>query len=153
MRIDENMSDKPSFKERLAHHSLSIISLIVAVIALTYNTWRSDTTEYNRNVRTASFELIRELGELQNITNQLHFSKIDNGKRDELLISGWGNIALIEDLSALLPEKFRGYSIELKNHWQQHSELLGESDQSESNISTQIADTRSAARKLLISLD
>ncbi len=147
------MSNKPSLKEKLAHHSLSIISVFIAVIALTYNTWRSDTTEYNRNIRTASFELIQELGELQNITNQLHFGQLKQGRRNELLINGWGNIALIEDLSALLPKQIREQTELLKTSWHKESEQLGESEESESKISTQISSTRSASRQLLLSLD
>ncbi|NVJ65014.1 MAG: hypothetical protein HWE16_00880 [Gammaproteobacteria bacterium] len=147
------MSDQPSFKQKIAHHSLSIVSLVIAIIALTYNTWRSDTTEYNRNIRTASFELIKELGSLQNITNQLHFSNVPSGKRDELIIQGWGHIALIEDLSALLPDSISQYSTALKSSWQRNVEQLAETSSSEKELSKTIADTRAATRKLLSTLD
>ncbi len=151
---DENMNKKAGIKEKLAHHSLAIISLIVAIIALTYNTWRSDTTETNRNIRTASFEMIRELGELQNITNQLHYSlQAEDKIRDQLLINGWGHIALIEDLSALLPDMIAVQSQKLKQEWQNNYAALGQADAAEKAISDSIAQTRQATRNLLQSLE
>ncbi len=147
------MSKNMSFKQKLGHHSLSIISLFIAIIALTYNTWRSDTTEDNRNIRVAGFELIKQLGSIQNTTHKLHFFDNAEQEHNQLVISGWGNMALIEDLSALLPETVRFSVQQLKQSWQQNSELLSADQNAEIALSKQIAETRTLVRKLLISLD
>ncbi|WP_251359797.1 hypothetical protein [Kangiella sp. TOML190] len=148
------MNDKSSFKEQLSHHSLSIISLLVAIVALTYNTWRTDTTETNRNLRTASFELIRELGKLQNTTNQLHYAQSQNAAlTQEQFIQGWGHVALIEDLSALLPQDIESQALDLKTQWQTHHQQLGQQQNAETQISLAISNTRQKVRALLHSLE
>jgi len=45
----------------------ALISLVVALGSLTYNTWRNERTEHNRNVRTAAFELLTKLAELERV--------------------------------------------------------------------------------------
>ncbi len=147
------MSKNMNLKQKIAHHSLSIISLMIAIIALTYNTWRSDTTEYNRNIRTASFELIKELGQLQNITNQIHFSNLNQQQQELLKIQGWGHIALIEDLSTLLPLQISKASQELKQEWQNHHVNLAQNNTAESVISKRIEMLRESTRRLLIQLN
>ena len=44
--------------KQLQKNSLSLISLFVAFSALSYNTWRNEQTEYNRNIRSAGFEVL-----------------------------------------------------------------------------------------------
>ena len=148
------MTKKTTFREKLADNSLAIISLVIAITALTYNSWRADTSENNRNIRVASFELIKELGQLQNLTNQLHFTlQPDSKMRDISLINGWGHIALIEDLSTLLPSSIEQHAKSLKKIWEQTSSQLGTEGDSEKLISSAIESTRDETRKLLRSLD
>ena len=56
---------KPSEKIRkqLQHHLVALISLFIAVSSLSYNTWRNEKSEYNRNQRWASFEVLLLPGE------------------------------------------------------------------------------------------
>jgi len=42
---------------QLRNNSLSIISLVIAISALSYNTYRNELTEVNRNIRSAGFEV------------------------------------------------------------------------------------------------
>ena len=86
------MSENQSFGQQIHNNTVALISLFVAVMALFQNTWREDVTERNRNIRTASFEVLKNLGELQQKVNQIHFQQ--NNAQDQLL-NGWGNIALI----------------------------------------------------------
>lgn len=37
---------------------ISVISLIIAISALGYNTWRNELTEHNRNIRASGFEAL-----------------------------------------------------------------------------------------------
>ena len=54
--------------EQLSRHSVAVVSLLVALTALGYNTWRNEQTEQNRNIRQAGFEMLLHIGELQRIT-------------------------------------------------------------------------------------
>lgn len=146
--------------QQLKNNSLAILSLVIAIIALTYNTWRASTSEINRNYRNAAFELILQLGELQSITNDLHFNtpKIQSGEwqqhYNKSLIEGWGNIALIEDLAALLPPEFTQQAASLKSTWGKHHTALGDrSALSEEEISSQIKTLRELTRDFIKGLD
>ena len=153
------MKKQSNLAQQLAKNSLSIISLVIALIALTYNTWRSNTTELNRNYRNASFELILQLSELQSITNDLHFNVPSLSSPDwqmhhnKSLIDGWSNIALIEDLSELLPTSFQKQAEQLKAVWKKHHTLLGEHNQAEQLISNAITQMRKETRYFLRTLD
>ncbi|WP_223669020.1 hypothetical protein [Kangiella shandongensis] len=149
-----------SFTQQLKNNSLAILSLIIAIIALTYNTWRASTSEINRNYRNAAFELILQLGELQSITNDLHFNAPETQSEewqrhyDKSLIEGWGHIALIEDLSALLTSEFSQQATNLKSTWSlQHTNLGNRSSPSEKEISAQIKTLREKTRSFIEELD
>ena len=53
------------FRKLLQANLLAIISLLIALASLSYNTWRNDATEQNRNQRAAGFALLQELAALQ----------------------------------------------------------------------------------------
>ena len=78
----------------------SLISLVVALAALGYTTWRNERTEYNRNVRVVAFETLKLLGEAQIIVEYAHFQK--NRQLGDPL-QGWGRMIYIRDLAKLLP--------------------------------------------------
>ena len=43
-----------TLRQQLRNNSVALISLVVALTSLAYNTWRNERTEHNRNIRTAS---------------------------------------------------------------------------------------------------
>ena len=51
--------------EQLRRNTVAIISLIVALSSLSYNTYRNELSESNRTVRQEGFRMISELSELQ----------------------------------------------------------------------------------------
>ena len=85
---------------QLKTNLVAIISLVVALTALGYTTWRNERTEYNRNVRVAAFETLKQLGEAQIIVEYAHFQK--NRQLGDPL-QGWGRMIYIRDLAKLLP--------------------------------------------------
>ena len=85
---------------QLKTNLVAIISLVVALTALGYTTWRNERTEYNRNVRVAAFEALKQLGEAQIIVEYAHFRK--NRQLGDPL-QGWGRMIYIRDLAKLLP--------------------------------------------------
>jgi len=87
---------------------VAIVSVIVALSGLAYNTWRNEKTEINRNVRVAAFETLKNLGEAQIIVEYVHFKKLRmlndplaSLGRDPL--QGWSRMIYIRDLAQVLP--------------------------------------------------
>jgi len=141
------MSD--SVLEQIRKNLISIISLVIAIMALSVNTWRTNISEDNRNLRQASFEMIKQLGQLQILVNHAHYDK-----NQELgnPITGWGHVALIEDLSVLLPPPAPNNAQDLKAIWKAQWEWLGKNNESEKAISDKIRQLRSTTKQIVISL-
>lgn len=57
--------DDATIRLQLKTNLVALISLVVALTALGYTPWRNERTEYNRNVRVAAFETLKQLGEAQ----------------------------------------------------------------------------------------
>lgn len=78
---------------------IALISLVVALMGLGYNTWRNEATEAHRNARQASFELLDQLGQLQQIVDNRYYA----GERSEMTrIAAWSRAALIRDMGTLV---------------------------------------------------
>ena len=58
---------------QLQRNAVAIISLVVALTSLGYNTWRNEQSEGNRNQRFASFMILSKLNELQQLVFHLSF--------------------------------------------------------------------------------
>jgi hypothetical protein len=79
---------------------VAIVSVIVALSGMAYNTYRNEKTEINHNVRAAAFETLKNLGEAQIVVEYAHF------KKDRLLgdpTQGWARLNYIRDLAQVLP--------------------------------------------------
>lgn len=90
----------PGIREQDRTNAVALISLVVALAALGYSTWRNEITERNRNLRTAGFELLAEIGSLQQVVFYAHFNAGD-ARGDARM--GWADVLTIEDLAALMP--------------------------------------------------
>lgn len=108
--------------KQLQNNSLSIISLVVALSALSYNTWRNEQSEYNRNIRNAGFEVLLHIGEIQRITYLAHY---DKDTRRGSPRSGWVEVLIISDLSKLMPLTVRKAADELNDSWSENWGILG----------------------------
>lgn len=120
-----------TFKEQIRSNSLALISLVVAFIALGYNTWRNETTESHRNVREASFRVLESLGELQEVADHryYYFPFEDNEAREgELRLRGFGRVAMVRDLMNLMPEPAPTASDNLFRRWNEQFNALAELD-------------------------
>ncbi len=105
------------FSEQIRTNLLAIISLCVALSALGYNTWRNESSETNRNIRQAGFEIIMHIGELQRIAYTSQFDK-NNVKSDPRV--ALTEVLIINDLSRLMPESVRLKAIELNSAWEKN---------------------------------
>jgi len=131
-------------------HSVAIISLVVALSSLTYNTWRNEQTEANRNVRTAGIELLLALGELERIVFFSHYDKDEIRGNPR---AGWSYALTIVDLASLTAEPAASSSEELLAVWGEHWSGLGREDQSAAAVSASIDQLRSDTLSVLVALD
>lgn len=82
--------------------AIAIISLVVALASLAYNTWRNESTESHRNIRQACFIILEESAALQQIV-EIRFYGGDRSK--STWIAAWGKASLIRDIGTLAPPR------------------------------------------------
>jgi len=85
--------------QQLHNNLLAIISLVIAMSALGYNTYRNELTEENRNIRFAGFSILQELSELQLLIDYAYYDK-NTFKGNP--ITGWGHLLYVKDMSFLV---------------------------------------------------
>jgi len=123
---------------------LSIISLIVALSALSYNTYRNELTEENRNIRNAGFELLMELNKLQLLVDYAHYA---NDNKTGSPIKGWSHVLYIDDMSHLISGDILAKSALLRKTWQNEWETIHSEENSNKKITKSIKMLRSAVLK------
>lgn len=139
-----------SVREQLRNNTVALISFVVALSSLAYNTWRNEQTEANRNLRAAGFELIREVGSLQQVVFYAHFSPGDS--RGDAR-TGWADVLTITDLARLMPPDVMTAAEGLRAAWQADFAGLGESDAAHGRIDQAIDELRSVTLAALARLD
>ena len=97
-----------------SYYFTAILSLLFAVLGFSYNAWRMELSEDNNNIRTASFEVLKELAELEQIIFAAHYDQnaVAGNPR-----TGWVKVGLITDLSVLVSRGAETQSMELKSIW------------------------------------
>lgn len=136
--------------DQIRRNSVAIISLVVALSSLGYNTYRNEATENNRNIRTASFEVLKALGELQIIADHAHY-EMDAVQGSS--ITGWGRVLLIRDLCRVISETTTDSSLELHKVWGNNWSGLGEQSDSIKAVTGQIDRVREDVLTALAALD
>ncbi|MDT8449969.1 MAG: hypothetical protein RQ847_07315 [Wenzhouxiangellaceae bacterium] len=129
------------FWRQVNNHSVALISLVVAIISLGYNTWRNETTEMQRNWRQASFQVLIEVGELNQIVLYRRYFHAPAGSEPDATgrtlnriqdaqswVAGWGKAAMIRDLTSIMPEPLPARGQELFDTWQTHGGELDAGD-------------------------
>ena len=123
------------FRKLLQANLLAIISLLIALASLSYNTWRNDATEQNRNQRAAGFALLQELATLQLLVDHLTYSD-DHQKGDA--IAGWTRVIFIGDLAHLTAPKVEDGARNLRTQWSAEVGRLEASEEANKTMSRSI---------------
>ena len=114
--------------EQLRNNAVAIISLIVALSGLGYNTWRNESTEANKNIRDAGLFMMKELTELQEVVLYARYDQRD--ERGDIK-TGWAHVLAVKDLSYAMPPPVQNSASSLSEVWSSHSNGLT-SNESES---------------------
>ena len=130
-----------SMGRQVRDNLLAIVSLVVALSALGYNTWRNERTERNRNVREAGIELLSELGSLQQVIFYARF--VEGDERGELRM-GWADVQTINDLAVLMPADVVREAANLRGAWEANTESLADDDDAFRHIDGAIESLRQA---------
>jgi len=137
-----------TIKQQIRENIIAIISLIVAIAALYHNERLYELSERNRNIRLAAFEVLMHLGELQQVVNSIHYN--DQSLPNAIML-GWGHVALIGDLSTLIPAPVPKAVQELILAWKQYNDQIKEESAADA-ISDHINQTREAILKAILQL-
>ncbi|HMB37566.1 MAG TPA: hypothetical protein VKO85_00670 [Wenzhouxiangellaceae bacterium] len=143
--------ERKRFWNQVNNNLVALISLVLAITSLGYNTWRNETTEVQRNWRDASFQILTEIGELNQIIlmrryfsgegdTQSTSSGADSAiPQPESWVRGWGNVTMVRDISTVMPEPLPEQGQQLFDRWQRHARALH--DQSDPEAREEAADT------------
>lgn len=104
---------------QLRRNAVALISLVIAITSLGYNTWRNEHSENNRNQRQASFQILSKLGELQELVFLNHYdcNTILRGNAR----TGWVMVQTVQDLTLALehmaPESVAALKATWNDNW------------------------------------
>jgi len=77
-----------SIKEQFRRNTVALISLVVAITGLSYNTWRNEASEDNRTQRLVAIEVLMKLADLQRLTWHHYWDK-DTEDKGNLRAGRW----------------------------------------------------------------
>ena len=139
-----------TLRQQLRNNAVALISLVVALSSLSYNTWRNERTEHNRNTRTATFELLTKLAELERVVFLAQYDHDASGGNPR---TGWTYVLVIRDLSQVVPGPVAQRAADLQRTWGENWQGLGQNDETSVNrIDDAIGRLREAALATLRSL-
>lgn len=112
--------------QRMRSESLAVVGLVVALIALGYNTWRNELSEQNTTVRIAGIEMLLKVGELQSTVYLVAFEK---DMEPKVRRQGETLVSTLRDLSMFMPETVQDQSGNLIQTWRANWNALDNEDQ------------------------
>ncbi len=142
--------EHPGVWQQVRRNAVALISLCIALTGLAYNTWRNELTEENRNIRSAGFEILVHLGELQLVAD---YARYEQGDQRGNPITGWAHVGVISDLSNLMPPPAPDRAESLRLVWQNNWDTLIDSDASSKAVTDAIGEMRLATQTQLRELD
>ena len=131
------------------YYITAIFSVIFAVIGFSYNAWRLELTEENSNIRTASFQVLNELAELEQIIYAAHYDKDKIAGNPRV---AWVKVGLIVDLSLLIDMSVHVQAKELHKAWSNSWEQLAAKESVAKNLVSEIDKVRQQVKQMLYDL-
>ncbi|MFK2821826.1 hypothetical protein ACOJTA_02515 [Malaciobacter sp. WC5094] len=140
-----------SIKKRLKIYQItSILSILLTLVGFSYNVYRLEQTEINSNIRTSSFEMLKELANLEQIVYASHYEKDDKIGNPRI---GWVKVGIIQDLS-IISFKEKNKAVEnLLKIWEKNWSLMKNDRQATNRIIKSIDEIRKEIRIVLKNLN
>lgn len=127
----------------------SIFSMVFAVLGFSYNTWRMELSEDNSNIRTAAFEVLLQLSELEQVIYAAHY---DKNTEEGSPRKGWVKVGLVDELSILIGPQVKIESAQLKLIWSELWQDVASSENAVMELIAQIDKVRGSIKVALKSL-
>jgi len=140
-----------TFREQLRRNAVALISLVIAITSLGYNTWRNEASENNRNQRLVSIEMLTMLGELQNVILDVGYGRADEEKGQ--LRRGWALTKTLLDISMVVDGDVPVSTQQLFADWGEHSNDLRGNAEVQKILEAAIDEVREDTHDVLRSLD
>lgn len=139
----------PPFPPRL--YALAVLfSVVFALAGFSYNVWRMEVSEHNNNIRTASFEMLRELAALEQLIYSAHYDQDPVAGNPR---KGWIKVGLIVELSNLASADVTTAAARLHTRWSSGWEQLPSDRSTVDQLVAEIDAVRSAIQDTLKELD
>ncbi len=145
------MSRNANIKEQLRRNAVALISLAIAVSSLGYNTWRNESSEYNRNQRLVTIQILALLGDLEQIVLDKQFGENVDG--DAILRMGWAKLRSIRDFAQIAEGEVPKTVDVLFEVWSTEYEKLGEVRKAQVPVQEAIEQVRRDTHDVLRGLD
>ncbi len=137
--------------DQLRRNRVALISLVVAIISLSYNTWRNEASEDNRTQRLVSIEILLKLADLQQLVWHNHYDGDTEDKGN--LRTGWAIVLTIKDIATILDSPMPESAEKLWVVWNDNNSKLGDSTVAKDNIIMAIEKCRVDTLFVLQALD
>lgn len=144
------MSEQATRRRLKVYQATALFSVLFALLGFSYNVWRMEVSEHNSNVRDASFELLLQLAELEQLVYAAHYDQDPQRGNPRI---GWVTVGLVADLSIACGEQVRHASLALKQVWGEHWDRLPGERASADAVVAAIDDTRLQVQQVLLQLD
>ena len=136
--------------DQVRRNAVALISLVIAITSLGYNTWRNEVSEHNRTQRFGAFETLLLLGELEQLTFDAHYGE---SPPQQFTRKGWATVRTVRDIAMIIDEPVPAAADTLHATWSLHSAGLGSEVESVEAIREAIEATREATREALQALE
>ncbi len=136
-------------KKRQYQFYFVVFSVLLSLSGFSYNVWRLESTETNNTIRTASFEILLELSQLEQLVYSLHYDKDDMEGSPR---KGWVKVGLVNDLSPLAGENIAEKSENLRKIWSRNWHAIEDSNIATDQVIEAIEDVRKEINKTITSL-
>jgi hypothetical protein len=115
------MTDRVLERRLRWYQGATLFSVMFALLGFTYNVWRMEQTEHNSSVREASFEMLLQLAELEQLVYAAHYDRDPAAGNPR---TGWVIVGLIVDLSSACSAQVRSRALHLRALWAEAWEEL-----------------------------
>lgn len=137
-------------KQLKAYQITTIVTILLTLVGFSYNVWRLEKTEINSNIRTSSFELIKQLGELEQIIYYAHY---DKDTKQGSPRKGWVKVIIINDLCLVAQNMLENKAANLKTVWSQNWKNIENDPQAVKNVIDAIEELRLKIQVVLRNLN
>ena len=141
----------------LTKQFLPLLSVIIAVTALLYSTWRSETTEAQRSLRQAGFAVMERMTTFEGHVFVMAYTPAEQRVGNEPFMA-WAAVREIKDLASALPQPIPARANAVFERWSSQFNALSnwshehpESVRHARSAADQISDDVQALREQIIS--